>query len=380
MSNRSADGLAADSLAPIDDVRLTWRGKTAPPGSPCATFRVQERYGKRSNGWESRLIHGDNLAAMAALQSERSGGIDLIYADPPFATGNDFRMPQHRDGVDGKRSVRAIAYSDRWGTGLDDYLQMLYLRLLSMKRLLSERGSLYLHIDWRVGHYAKVILDEIFGRGCFRNMIVWHYGGRGAKAVAGQFPRNYDMILYYAKSAKSPFHRPMGVRRTPLATASRRGFRRDVDGRWYKTAPRGDYTDASVERLEKEGRIHRTKTGRIRIKYFMEEADGFILEPLPIGDVWDDIPDMMHASRMERTAFPTQKPEALLRRIIHASTEPGDLVADFFCGSGTTLAVAEKLGRRWVGCDESDLAIHSTIRRLTDSDPPTPFSLLKVVE
>ena len=247
-----------------------------------------------------------------------------------------------------------------------------------MRELLGERGTLYLHVDWRIGHYAGLMLDEIFGRAAFRNMIVWHYGGRGAKAIAGQFPRNHDMVLVYAKSAGAAFNRPRQVRRVPVREAPRRGYRRDPDGRWFKTAPRGDYTDASIRRLEQEGRVHRTRNGRVRVKYFLAQEDGHVLDEKLLGDVWDDIPDMMHAPAAERTGFPTQKPEALLARIIEASSNPGDLVADFFCGSGTTAAVAERLGRRWIACDSSPAAIDVARRRLTAVPRHTPFEVLSV--
>jgi DNA modification methylase len=322
--------------------------------------------------WRNQLIHGDNADAMAALERSFSGSIDLIYADPPFATGGDFRYSR-RNG----EKAGALAYEDSWPGGIDSYLQMLYERLLPMHRLLSDRGSLYLHIDWRAGHYAHLLLDEIFGNGAFRNMIAWHYGGRGAKAVAGQFPRNYDLILYYSKTSAAPFFRPYSVERLPVGQASRRGFRRDEEGRWFKTAPRGDYTDESVARLAAEGRIHHTRTGKVRVKYFLDEEDGHVVERQPMGDVWNDIPDMMHAPAAERTGFPTQKPKALLSRIIEASTSEGGLVADFFCGSGTALVAAETLGRRWIGCDSGEAAIEVTRERLGAIRGHRPFYELR---
>ncbi|MEE9285422.1 MAG: site-specific DNA-methyltransferase, partial [Dehalococcoidia bacterium] len=239
-------------------------------------------------------------------------------------------------------------------------------------------GSLYLHIDWRVGHEVKLMLDELFGRRAFRNMIIWHYGGRGAKAIAGQFPRNYDMLLAYSKTPQATFNRLRQVDRVPVGGASRRGYRRDADGRWFKTAPRGDYTDDSIRRLEREGRVHRTRTGKVRIKYYLPQEDGHVLDDKPLGDVWGDIPDMMHAPAVERTGFPTQKPEALLARIIEASSNPGGLVADFFCGSGTTAVVAERLRRRWIACDASLPAIDIARRRLMALPARHPFDLLAV--
>ena len=305
---------------------------------------------------------------MRALLAEYRGEVTLAYGDPPFATGTAFRMGR-------RNGAGAVAFDDRWRGGVQAYAAMLRPRLEAMHELLGDRGSLYLHVDWRVEHHARLLLDEIFGPACFRNAIVWHYGGRGAKATAGQFPRNHDTILYYAKTPSAPYHRQQGVTRVPASDAARHGIRRDADGRWFKTAPRGDYTDASVARLEGEGRIHRTQRGSVRVKYFLEATRGTILSPNLLGDLWDDIPDMMHAPAAERTGYPTQKPEALLERIMETSSEPGDLVADFFCGAGTTLAVAQRLGRRWIGADSSNAAIAVTRARLAALSSPLSFEI-----
>ncbi len=372
-------------------VELVWPGKSAGMPGPAA-LRVVERVpgapvehgalrvwrrsaddSQHSPGWTNWLVHGDNLPVMGALAGELGGAIDLIYADPPFATGAGFRL---RGSVNGRRPD-ALAFRDVWSGGIASYLQMLYPRLALMHRLLSDRGSVYLHVDWRAAHYAQALLDEIFGREHFRNAIAWHYGGRGAKAVSGQYPRNHDVILYYAKTRHAPFHRPVRTLRLGIEDARRRGYRQDADGRWFKTAPRGDYTDASVRRLHAEGRIHRTRSGTVRVKYFTDEADGQVLDRQPVGDVWDDIPDMMHAPPGERTGYPTQKPEALLARIVEASSQPGGLVADFFCGSGVTLVMAERLGRRWLGCDASPAAIEVTRRRLLGLPRHAPFHVLR---
>ena len=371
--------------ANVSDVELVWEGKAAPsnrrprPLALMETIRAKGEGGAESegeapgvsDGWTNKLIHGDNATALASLAPTYRGEVGLIYADPPFATGGEFRLRR----PDGSKAGET-AYSDAWGPGLASYLQMLYERLALMRELLAERGTLYLHVDWRAGHYARVMLDELFGRPAFRNTIVWHYGGRGAKAIAGQFPRNHDMLLVYAKSPGAAFNRLRQVRRVPVEEAPRRGYRRDADGRWFKTAPRGDYTDASIRRLEQEGRIYRTRTGRERVKYFLPVEGGHVLDEQLLGDVWNDIADMMHAPAAERTGFPTQKPEALLARIIEASSKPGDLVADFFCGSGTTAAVAERLGRRWIACDSSLAAIDIARRRLTSMPRHGPFDLL----
>ncbi len=351
---------------------LVWQGKRSPSKSRAATLRLAEGYGDANSGWANRLILGDNLGVMHTLARDFANAVDLIYLDPPFATGEGFHL-------NGKRHTSAAggpkAFGDTWGRGLAGYLQMLYERLLVAHRLLASSGSLWLHIDWRAGHHARLLLDEIFGRENFRNMVVWHYGGRGAKAISSQFPRNYDLLLYYAKSSAAPFRKAQSLERIPLADAPSLGFRQDAQGRWFKTAPRGDYTDLSVASLEREGRVHHTKTGSVRIKYFVEARDGYLLVPRLVGDVWDDMPDMMHAPAAERTGYPTQKPLALLARIVESCTKPGDLVADFFCGSGTTLMAAEQSGRRWMGCDQSEVAIETAVKRLSSLPKHAPFVL-----
>jgi DNA modification methylase len=343
-----------------------------------ALFRQR---GEPAPGWRNKLIWGDNKYIMASLLSEFAGKINLIYIDPPFATGANFSINIKLGDLEWTKEASVIeekAYRDTWGRGLDSYLQMMYDRLVLMRELLADNGSIYVHLDWHVGHYVKLIMDEIFGKENFRNMLIWFYGGRGAKAISGQFPRNYDMILLFTKSSNAVFNKPYITVKIPLTEAKKYGLKRDEAGRWFKTSPRGDYTDESVEQLRAEGRIYETGSGSIRIKYFLREVEGFILEDKLLGDVWDDIPDMMHAPSSERQDFPTQKPEALLDRIIKASSNENDLVADFFCGSGTTLAAAEKLGRRWIGSDLSKFAIHTTRKRLLDIKECKPFEVLNL--
>ena len=225
----------------------------------------------------------------------------------------------------------------------------------------------YLHFDPTASHYLKVLLDAIFGPENFRNEIMWHYGGRGAKAVASQFPRNHDVLLLYSKADGEQVHnRQYLTRRYTPDEARARGLRQDPDGRWFKTAPRGDYTDDSVSRLEKEGRIHRTRTGSVRVKYFLGGSAGSVEEAVLVGDTWNDIPDAMHLGH-ELLGYPTQKPLALLERVLAASSNPGDVVLDPFCGCGTALVAAQKLDRRWIGIDVTYLSIAVMRARLKDS-------------
>jgi len=320
--------------------------------------------------WKNLLVWGDNKLIMSSfLKQGWAGKINLIYIDPPFFTGADFSIKTKvgAEPVEKEPSIiEERAYTDIWSGGIASYLKYMYDRLILMRELLAEDGSIYVHLDWHVGHYVKVMMDQpdLFGYQNFRNMLVWFYGGRGAKAISGQFPRNYDILLVYSKVPSSSLNKVYTTLKVPISQASRYGFKKDERGRWFKTAPRGDYTDESIEQLEKEDRIYVTRDGNIRIKYFLEEESGFVLEKKLVGDVWDDIPDMMHAPKEERLDFDTQKPEALLERIVLASSKHGDIVADFFCGSGTTGAVAEKLGRRWLMCDLSKFAIHTTRKRL----------------
>ncbi len=299
-----------------------------------------------------RLIQGDNLAVM---RREPDGSLDLIYLDPPFFSGRRHHLP---DGG---------GFADVWPAGMPGYLAWLRPRLEQAQRLLAAQGTLWLHLDWRAVHYVKVEADRVFGAARFRGQVVWAYSftARGAKAVAGQLPRNHDVLLVYARGPR-PRYRPVYVERLiPPAALAQHGYRRDAEGRLFRTAPRGDYTDASIARLESEGRVHHTRTGSVRIKYLVDEREGHAVEQRQLGDVWADIPDAMHTGR-ERTGYPTQKPLALLERIIACATDRGDRVADFVCGSGTTALAAARMGRRWLACDDNPEAIALTARRLGD--------------
>lgn len=264
----------------------------------------------RRRGVSSGLHQGDNLPYMQRLAD---GCCDLIYIDPPFCTG---RTP---------RRGRA-GYSDQWSGGIKSYLAFLFPRLVECHRLLAAQGTLYVHLDWRAAHYVRIQLDTIFGAENFLNEIIWHYRTGG---VARQwFSRKHDTILVYAK--KLGRHRFHQIREGRFRTD---GLNYDESGRPYKS----------------------TKKGRL---YFHPDGPA-------LTDVWD-IPFLSTVS-LERVRWPTQKPLALARRIISASSRPGDLVADFFCGSGTTLVAAKEMGRRYRGCDSSRPAIAITRRRLIET-------------
>ncbi|MFQ5464746.1 MAG: site-specific DNA-methyltransferase [Thermodesulfobacteriota bacterium] len=359
-------GLVYPGKAPEGEVL----GVEPAPLRPVRTFRSGE-----GGAWTNMLVRGDNLGVLKALvemkvsgglaSSDGTPGVRLVYIDPPFATNLSYRA---RGGRGDRR-----AFEDRL-TGAE-FIEFLRKRLILIREVLCPGGSVFVHLDWKMAHYVRVIMDEVFGAGNFRNEIVWHYGGRGAKAVSSQFSRNHDTILWYGRpgGGANVFNRVYTERRFAKGEG---GFRRDELGRWFKTAPRGDYTDESVEALEREGRVHRTRSGKVRIKYFLREEGERLVEDRLVGDVWDDIPDAMHLPRAEKTGYPTQKPERLLGRIIEAASMPGDLVLDAFCGAGTTLAAAEKLGRRWIGVDSGRLALHTTEKRLLclerSVDPASP--------
>ena len=292
--------------------------------------------------WRNMLIWGDNKLVMQSLLQEFRGKIDLIYIDPPFNVGTEFtiqvQIGEECDAVQKEQSIlEAVAYRDTWGKGTDSYLHMMYERLTLMRELLSERGSTWVHCDYRVNSLLRLLMDEIFGAENFLNEIIWSYGAGGNPA--NFFPRKHDVIYSYTKSGQSILHKYLLIVRVP-------------------------YDDSTLithyKNIDEQGRRYRLqiKGGREYITY----AD----EGKLVTDVWTDIGAQNATSPIspESTGFATQKPEKLLERIIAATTNEDYVVADFFCGSGTTLAVAEKLGRRWIGVDLGRYAIHVSRKRL----------------
>ena len=330
------------------------------------------------DGWRNKLIWGDNLLVMSSLLKRLAGKIDLIYIDPPFATGADFSFSAliGESGQSVEKQASAIeekAYRDTWGSGISSWVQMLYSRLTIMRDLLSSTGSIYVHVDPRTDTFARGVLDGVFGRECFRNVIVWKrdVAGKGGKRTSRQWPRNVDTLLWYSRSPNTWTFEQQYV---GLRPEQKKPYRyRNTDGRLYKAVQLGNYTVKSIETMEQKGLIHISSTGKKYKKYFLDEARS------TIDCLWNDIHGFgtSTASR-EIVGYPTQKPEALLRRILMASSKPGELVADFFCGSGTTLAVAEKLGRRWIGCDLGRWGIHVTRKRMLTIERCKPFELLNL--
>ncbi|WP_460584732.1 DNA methyltransferase [Hymenobacter arcticus] len=282
--------------------------------------------------------------------------------------------------------LEQVAYRDTWGKGLDSYLQWFYETVVILRDLLTEDGSIYVHLDWHVGHYAKAILDEVFGYDNFRNEIVWKR--TSGHSDSGRYGNVHDVIFYYAKSSDNLVWNQIYQEYDPDYVTQYYRYS-DKDGRKWMSdnlsaagLKGGGYTytwrgikrtwrcpESTMQRLEDEGKIFYTKNGIPRFKRYLDEAKG-----LPAQDLWSDV-ESLRSWHGEKAGYDTQKPEALLERIIKASSNEGDLVLDCFCGSGTTAATAEKLGRRWVTCDLGRFAIHTARKRLLGIEGVQPFAV-----
>jgi DNA modification methylase len=354
------------------EVELLWNGKTAEVTNVVLPFQIieqvdeprseetRERYkqmtlfdvddrGRQLKGWTNKLIWGDNKLILSSLKNgplreeiEKQGGIKLIYIDPPFDVGADFSMDIEIGGDTFTKKpnvLEEIAYRDTWGRGADSFIAMIYERLVLMRDLLAEDGSIYVHCDWRVSGYIRLVLDEVFGKELFNNLISWHYSGWNKK-LSRSFEKRHDDIFFYSKSKQPIFNsyfQPWASREE-YVKARKQKVRVDDSGREYVLSDAG--------------------SGK-RIKRFLDEV---MEQGVVVDDVWDL--DKINNSAKEAIGYPTQKPITLLERIIKASSNEGDLIADFFCGSGTTAAVAEKLGRKWIASDLGKFAIHTTRKRM----------------
>ncbi len=321
---------------------------------PGETLDMFDMRGRQLKGWSNKLIWGDNKLILSSLANgpvreeiEKQGGLKLIYIDPPFAVGADFGFDIQIGGetAEKKQSViEEIAYRDTWGKGISSYLTMMYERLKLMYNLLVDDGSIYVHCDWRVNALIRLVMDEVFGVNNLRNEIVWCYK-TSLRASPNSFGRDHDSIYFFAKSATHQIHPDKLDFPSSDSTIKR----------W------GSYADGN---------------GFVSNKYFAgsgstiinttDETKGFNINHGIPRDWWEISANVSKGNTDEVIAgkYPTQKPEALLERIMKASSNEGDLIADFFCGSGTTAAVAEKLGRKWITCDLGRFAIHTTRKRL----------------
>ena len=343
--------------------------------------------------WINRLIYGDNLLAMAALLAgdentpSLRGQVDLIYIDPPFDSKADYRIKVSLPGMELEQKptvIEQFAYSDTWSDGTASYLSMLTPRLVLMRELLAETGSIYVHLDWHVGHYVKLVLDEVFGRENFVNEIVWKRSDAKGDAAQGSqhYSRVHDMILFFQKSARR-FWAPQYL---PLSDSYVADFykHKEADGRRYKLenmlGPGGEakgnpayevlgvrrawrYSKERMQGLMDAGLVVQTRPGTVPMqKKYLDESKG-----VQVGTWWDDI-SMLRGWSGEKVDYATQKPEKLLERILQASCPENGLVADFNGGSGTSAAVAERLGRRWVTTDLGKPACMIMRKRFIDQE------------
>ena len=340
------------------EVELVWNGKTHEVTKVVLPFQTIEHIdepraekvedshaqlglfsydtrGRQLKGWTNKLIWGDNKLILSSLKNgplreeiEKMGGIKLIYIDPPFDVGADFSM----DIVIGDETftkeptvLEELAYRDTWGKGADSFIAMIYERLSLMRDLLADDGSIYVHCDYRVNSYMRLVLSEVFGKDNFRNEIAWCYSGPGKNNSA--FTRKHDSIFFYSKGETNIFNTP------------RVEHKSGIHNRGAFLGKESEDSAERVAQLEEQGKR--------------------------LEDWWSDV-YTADRQRNEVVGYPTQKPEALLERIIQASSNENDIVADFFCGSGTTLAVAEKLGRKWIGSDLGKFAIHTIRKRMIE--------------
>ena len=328
---------------------LHWMGKRPYKSTQYYPAQLKETYGKPDeNGWMNKIFWGDNLQVMSHLLKDYRGQIDLIYIDPPFDSKADYKKKIELKGqkiTNDRNSFEEKQYGDIWNN--DEYLQFMYERLIIMRELLSDRGSIYLHCDWHKSHHLRMIMDEIFGVDHFRNEIVWCYDKW--VAPSRDFQKNHDIILKYSKTEDF-------ISNTI----------REIDGKRQITLDRG-YTTNLLANGEKQLIVYKGQEDKPNIKKLMQSKKFvrvIIREPEgnPIKDWWPI--NILHPKSLERLDYPTQKPESLIERIVIASSNPGDLVFDCFMGSGTTQAVAMKLGRRFIGADINLGAVQTTTERL----------------
>lgn len=337
---------------------LRWTGKRPYKSTQYYPAQLRETYGEEQNGWMNKIFWGDNLQVMSHLLKEYRGQIDLVYIDPPFDSKADYKKKIDVKGIgkiEGDSSTfEEKQYGDIWTN--DEYLQFMYERLMLLKELLSEKGSIFLHCDWRKSHFLRCILDEIFGSDCFCACISWRAMTSSGYKGKSSLGRSHADILYYTKKKGGGIYNPYFL---PLSeNMLKRYTHEDPDGRKFKDSNLGNVTAETVERLRKEGKLYVTANGTPRIKHYLDEADGIYAD-----DVWTDI-NTTNSQANIQTGYPTQKPEELLKRIISIASNPDDIVFDCFMGSGTTQAVAMKLGRRFIGADINLGAIQTTTKRL----------------
>ena len=343
-------------------------------------------YRDLKTNWSNLLLHGDNKEIMGTLLEKGfRGKIDLIYIDPPFMSGTDYARRVKLRGVStaqlnaaGADLIQQTMYFDMWNN--DAYLQFMYERLMLLKELLNNDGVLWLHCDDNMEHQLRLLLDEVFGPDNFLNWVAYRTDvSRGRKKKSPFFGNNLNILFIYAKNKKEAIKKfNLLVKEEEIKNPSSSGFLKDEKG-YFSTSDPGTYTEESLFNLAKEGRLFVTKNGtyeldeenkkvkikngKPRVKYYLKERNGKFYKEKVIDNVWEDILGIANQPG-ESVGFATQKINKLLERVIISSSNPGDIVLDCFIGSGTTAAVAQKLGRRWIGCDINKRAIQITAKRI----------------
>ncbi|PMK78583.1 DNA methylase [Vibrio breoganii] len=363
---------------------LNWKGKRPFRSTQFFPAQLKEVYGQEdNNGWINKIFWGDNLQVMSHLLKEFRGKVDLIYIDPPFDSKADYGKKvklKKKSGIQGdQNSFEEKQYTDLWNN--DEYLQFMYERLILLKELLSDTGLFYLHCDYHKSHHLRCILDEVFGQENFINECIWKRttAHGDAKQGAKRYDIVHDNILLYSKTSNFKWNTQF----VPFSDEqiAQQYNKEDESGRKYRlvtptaSKPGGDtsyefkgvtppagrfwaYKKETMEKFEAEGKLYFSNTGQPYIKYFLDERPG-----VAASTIWSEIPILSPTSK-ERLHYPTQKPEALIERIIKTATNEGDLVLDVFMGSGTTQSVAHKLKRRFIGTDINLGAIQTTTKRL----------------
>jgi site-specific DNA-methyltransferase (adenine-specific)/adenine-specific DNA-methyltransferase len=382
------------------EVELVWNGKSREVCTAILPFQTLEHIdeprkeqreeeelgldmgGRQVKGWTNKLIWGDNKLILSSLKSgalrrqiEDAGGLKLIYIDPPFDVGADFSMDIEIGGETFHKEpnlLEQIAYRDTWGRGADSFIAMIYERLILMRDLMQDDGSIYVHIGPFIGSYVKLVLDEVFGaQNCIAE-ITWKR--QQAHSDATTYATLHDNILFYTRSDRFGFnsqfvpytekhieenYRYEDKRGKFALGQTKAPGNRGPKYTWKGITRHWRFTEENMRKLDAEGRIYYSESGVPWKKLYLAEMRGVVA-----GTIWTDINPIHAQDSKERADYPTQKPEALLERILKASSNEGDLVADFFCGSGTTAAVAEKLGRKWIATDLGKFGIHTTRKRL----------------
>jgi site-specific DNA-methyltransferase (adenine-specific)/adenine-specific DNA-methyltransferase len=348
--------LPFQSIEQIDEPRAEVEGHVAD------LFTMDRATGRQMGGWSNKLIWGDNKLVLSSLKNgplrreiEKAGGIKLVYIDPPFDVGDDFSIELEVGDatlVKEPSVIERLAYNDTWGEGPQSYAAMLYERLLLISDLMDKDAVIFVHCDWHVSHIVRSLLNEIFGREKFINEIIWHFYNK-MQGNVNRFPTNHQNIFWFRKGPTFRFE-PQKEERSETM--------RQIKRVWDKT----------------KQKIVNAKGPDGKVLYIETDERG-------VDDVWT-LSMLQPADKTENLGYATQKPESVLARILKAASQPGDLIADFFCGSGTTLAVAEQLGRKWIGSDLGRFAIHTSRKRLigvqrelrAESRPYRSFEILNL--